>query len=67
MHIINCQHKNIDTMQFIYRGLKPKCTSVHGVCRTDKVLSSTPSTDIQNSGADVFSGTKNIIVNCNYE
>ena len=21
-------------MQFIYRGLKPKCTSVHGVCRT---------------------------------
>ena len=21
-------------MQFIYSGLKPKCTSVHGVCRT---------------------------------
>ena len=34
MYIINSQHKNIDTMQFIYWGLKPKCTSVHGVCRT---------------------------------
>ena len=34
MYIINSQHKNIDTIQFIYLGLKPKCTSVHGVCHT---------------------------------
>ena len=34
MYIINSHHKNIDTMQFVYWGLKPKCTSVHGVCRT---------------------------------
>ena len=34
MHINNSKHKDIEKLQFIYGGLKCKCTSVHGVCHT---------------------------------